>query len=194
MAIPFGFSAADFATGLHLLHKAIVALRDTKGASSHYNYTIVELEGLESLLQKIQGFENFHTSIEHLETLHFLGHQCHIPLAAFLRQIKALEPDLRFGASDKGIRHKYFKRPSRKIDWVIRLQKHVSELKAAIEPQLTTIGILLQLIDMYGDSGSSRVFTDIDYMQRAASQHRTVAPQIEPHCERDLLEDRKLEP
>jgi hypothetical protein len=52
MAVPFGFSAGDFMAAIHLVHKISTALRETDGASSQYNQTIGQLQGLEGLLRR----------------------------------------------------------------------------------------------------------------------------------------------
>lgn len=146
--IPFGFSAGDFAAGIVLLHRVIMALREADGASSQFNYTILELEGLQAILRSVQRLQDSGTTSEHLDSLRFLGHQCHLPLAAFLGKIREIEPELGV-RSDKHALRTYAKMSFRKAQWGLQLKKHVAELKGAIAPQLATIGILLQLISLY---------------------------------------------
>lgn len=150
MVVPFGFSVGDFIAGINTLHKVVAALRETDGASPDYCYTLLELEVLESLLRKLQSLQLADMNPEYVEKLRLVGYQCHIPLSIFLRKIKEFAPELGTKSiSQKGGFRKYGKRNVRKVQWGICLKKNVLELKAAIAPQLATVGILLQLISLY---------------------------------------------
>lgn len=188
--IPFGFSAGDFAAGLVLLHKVIAALREIDGASSQFSFTIMELEVLQTILRKIQCLQRSEIATEHLDTLCFLGHQCHLPLAAFLERMKDMKPELDVYTDGKGAVHMRMKRSFRKAQWGIQLKNHVVELKAAIAPQLTTIGILLQLIDLYVDDipmdGSCYY---ANHSQRATSENCAIAVSIHADSRRLAFED-----
>lgn len=54
MVVPaFGFPIGDFIAIIQLTAKALRALREANGVSSHYQQTVKYLELLESLLQKV---------------------------------------------------------------------------------------------------------------------------------------------
>lgn len=149
--MPFGFSAGDFVAGLQLLHKAVVALRGSDGADAHFQSTIIELEGLEFTLQRVQGLQLGSTTSDISTKLQFLAHQCHIPIDTFLGRIRKLSPELGEQVHLKKRKYfeKYGKKPFRQIQWGVQLKKHVAELKTAIGPQLASIEILLQLASLY---------------------------------------------
>ncbi|KAH7094700.1 hypothetical protein FB567DRAFT_510851 [Paraphoma chrysanthemicola] len=149
MAVPFGFSAGDFVASLHLLNKAIAALRDSDGANSQFQLTILELESLAFTLQRVQGLDPSDPASDTFKKLQFLGHQCHVPIDNFLSRIRKLSPELgeHFPHEPKPFQ-KYAQKPFRQVQWGIQLKKHVSDLKAAISPQLAAIQILLQLLDI----------------------------------------------
>ena len=147
MAAPFGFSAGDFVAGLHLLNKAISALRDSDGASSHFRHAILELESISFTLKEVQNVEPTGATLEIVEKLQFWGHQCYIHIDTFVSKIKKLTPELGKDQyeSVQTKWQKYGKKPMRQVQWSLQHQKHLSELKAAIAPHLAAIGILLQL-------------------------------------------------
>ncbi|KAF2791730.1 hypothetical protein K505DRAFT_197096, partial [Melanomma pulvis-pyrius CBS 109.77] len=91
MTPAFGFSVGDFIAGLSLLHKVVAALREADGAKSQYSHTILELEGLQNLLRTVQSFQPTDSTSENAEKLRILGHQCYLPLAAFLKKIEKFE-------------------------------------------------------------------------------------------------------
>ncbi|KAJ4285957.1 hypothetical protein N0V90_013523 [Kalmusia sp. IMI 367209] len=154
MAIPFGFSAGDFIAGLQLLNKAVTVLRDTEGASSHYQYTIIELENVVSVLRRVQGLQATDSTSELSKKLHFLGHTCNVPLQRFLNKLRKMEAELKTthngiaSSSTHNRFQRYGKQPFRRIQWGIQLKNHVSDLKTAIGPQLELIDIVLQLISL----------------------------------------------
>lgn len=156
MVIPFGFSAGDFAAGMHLVRKVVVAFRETDGASSQYTYTLLELEGLQELLRKVQQIEPTDICPEHVNKLRFLGHQCYVPLSAFSRKLKALETDLALCPNGCASSSKPSMKNIRKVQWSLQIKKQVTELKASIAPQLAAIDILLQLITLSVSAGQTK--------------------------------------
>jgi len=147
MAVPFGFSAGDFMAAIHLVHKVNTALRETDGASSQYNQTISELQGLEGLLRGVQSAYSADVDPQQLDKLQLLGHQCYIPLNTFLSKIKALEPSLgNLGTRSDRIIDRT-KRTARKVHWGLQVKKELSELTAAMGPQINVINMQLLLIN-----------------------------------------------
>jgi hypothetical protein len=166
MAVPFGFSAGDFVSGLGLLKKAVEALRDTDGASAQFQSTILELESIAAVIHKLQLFQATDAVPHIVEKIRFFAHLCDLPLQALLAKLKKLEPELgnqtRFNTgnantSARGLLIKYGKRPTRQVQWAIQLKKHVSELKVAVGPQLEAIMILLQLVSWYACLGNPKL-------------------------------------
>lgn len=144
--------------GLHLLNKAVSALRDAHGADLQFQSTIIELESLGTVLRKAQSFQVTTTTSDTVEKIRFLAHHCHFPLQTFLTKLQKLEPEMGIQATlgtinaDKNTRSlvtRYGKRPARKIEWALQLKEDMSELRTAIGPQLGAIEILLLLVNWY---------------------------------------------
>ncbi|CAI9629923.1 unnamed protein product [Alternaria burnsii] len=147
MAVPFGFSAGDFMAAIHLVHEISTALRETDGASSQYNQTIGQLQGLERLLRSVQSAYSADVDPQQLEMLQLLGHQCHIPLNKFFSKIKTLEPSLgSLGMKNDRIFDRA-KRAARKVKWGVQIRKEVSELNAAMGGWINAINMQLLLIN-----------------------------------------------
>jgi hypothetical protein len=147
MAVPFGFSAGDFMAAIHLVHKIITALRDTDGASSQYNQTISELNGLEGLLRSVQSACSADVDPQQRDNLHLLGHACYIPLSKFFSKIEVLEPSLGNFATENNHIIERTKRAARKLHWGLQIKKELSELNAAMAPRIGAINMQLLLID-----------------------------------------------
>ena len=154
MVVPFGFSFGDFVDGLQLLNTVVAALRETGGASSEFEYTVIELENIDSILCRVQGFQATDSTSDLFNKLHFLGHTCNVPLRNFLAKLEKLEPELgtthncTASSSTSPKFQKYGKQPLRRVQWAVQFKNHVSDLKAAISPQLALIEILLQMISL----------------------------------------------
>jgi hypothetical protein len=156
MVVPFGFSAGDFAAGIHLIHKVVVSLRDSEGASADFTLALSEVEDLVSLLaagqKAVQRPEFIKYSSDNVETLRAAAHKCHIRLAPFFRKLKKLESDLLLCSGSKASLLQSGTSTARKVHWDLQLRKEVGELKAAILPHLGEIQVMLQLIGMYETS------------------------------------------
>jgi hypothetical protein len=146
MAVPFGFSAGDFIAAIQLVHKVTTALREVDGASSHYNQTISQLQGLEGLLRSVQSVYSADVDPHQLDKLHFLGFECYIPLNRFFSNIKVLEPSL----GNREIENHHIidraRRAAQKIHWGIQVKKELSELETAMGPRIGAINMQLLLI------------------------------------------------
>lgn len=147
MAVPFGFSAGDFVAAIHLVHKISTALRETEGASSQYNQTTVQLQCLEGLLRSVQSAHSSDVDSQHLDRLQILGHGCYIPLNNFFNKIRALEPSLGSLSTGGDRIVDRAKKTTRKLQWGLRVKKELSELTAAIGPQISAINLQLSLIN-----------------------------------------------
>ncbi|KAH6857418.1 T5orf172 domain-containing protein [Alternaria rosae] len=147
MAVPFGFSAGDFMAAIHLVHKVNIALRETDGASSQYNQTISELQGLEGLLRGVQSAYSADIDPQQLDKLQLLGHQCYIPLNTFLSKIKALEPSLGNLDTRSDCIIDRTRRTARKVHWGLQVKKELSELTAAMGLRINVINMQLLLIN-----------------------------------------------
>jgi hypothetical protein len=55
MAVPFGFSAGDFINAIILVKDVIKALSDSPGSSKEHNEMMSQLDGLELVLNQIDG-------------------------------------------------------------------------------------------------------------------------------------------
>ncbi|KAB2101905.1 hypothetical protein AG0111_0g9556 [Alternaria gaisen] len=147
MAVPFGFSAGDFMAAIHLVHKISTALRETDGASSQYNQTIGQLQGLEELLRSVQSAYSADVDSQQLKKLQLLGHQCYIPLNKFFSKIKTLEPSLGNLSTKNVLILDRATRAARKAQWAVQIKKELAELTAAMGSWINAINMQLLLIN-----------------------------------------------
>jgi hypothetical protein len=132
---------------IHLVHKVNTALRETDGASSQYNQSISELQGLEGLLRSVQSAYSVDVDPQQLDKLQLLGHECYIPLNRFFSKMKVLEPSLgNLGTKNDRIIDRT-KRAARKVQWGLQVKKELSELTATLGPRINAINMQLLLIN-----------------------------------------------
>jgi hypothetical protein len=134
---------------IHLVHKISTALRETDGASSQYNQTIGQLQGLEELLRSVQSAYSADVDSQQLKKLHLLGHQCYIPLNKFFSKIKTLEPSLGNLSTKNVPIMDRATRAARKAQWAVQIKQELAELTAAMGSWINAINMQLLLINLY---------------------------------------------
>ena len=144
MASPaFGFSVGDFVAGIELITKVAKALRTVNGAAARYQQTVLELESVEALLRRVQAFYSRTSDQDLVRNVQLCGLLCHAPLAKFFEKIRKFEATLTYTpVSSVPL---LVGRAGRKVQWAVVVEDEVAKLKASIGPQLTTIGLYLQL-------------------------------------------------
>ncbi len=140
---PFGFSVGDFIDGINVAIDVIKACKDTGGASSQYERVLVEFETYLALLRKFQD-PNVPTTAE----INRLASSCEQPVQRFMTKIEKYRHSLAKSAgSHDPIHHtiRHLRTFPRKAQWAIVAKKTVEELRLGIGPQLSAIGLLIEL-------------------------------------------------
>lgn len=144
MVPAFGFSVGDFVAAVQLIGKVVKALSNTSGATQQYEQAAIELRSLETILRRVQALQPSHHGSETVQQILMWSHMCHVPLATFVHRIARFESALSGGPTA----HHFGKQITNgfaKIQWAVQIEKDVLGLKAKIAPQLTAIGLLLDL-------------------------------------------------
>jgi hypothetical protein len=155
-AVPFGFSFGDFVAAIEVIHKVAQALKRSSGAQSNFHQAVADLETLESVLRQVEALSPTISSPDTINAIRLCAFKCHPPLDHFLHRIRAYEPRLSHRPKAKtrpanGITSTFWK-----IKWALKVEEEVVKLKAAIEPQLVAIGILLQIKDFEQNAAASQ--------------------------------------
>ena len=143
MVVPFGFSIGDFIDGISVAIDVIKACKDTGGASSQYERVLVEFETYLIVLRKLQD-PNVLASTE----LNRLASSCEQPVRQFLTKVEKYRCSLAKQADSQDFVHdtaRNLRTFPRKAQWVIVAKKTVEELRLGIGPQLSAIGLLIEL-------------------------------------------------
>ncbi len=139
----FGFSVGDFIAGINIAIDVIKACKDTGGASSQYERALVEFETYLALLRKLQD-PNVPTTAE----INRLASSCEHPVQQFVTKIEKYKCSLAKSAGSGDSVHqtfRYLRTFPRKAQWAMVAKKAVEELRLAIGPQLSAIGVLMEL-------------------------------------------------
>jgi len=164
----FGFSVGDFiaAAGEHpeiscwslglkiscpgLIKKVSDALKDAGGASSDYQYVIIELEGLDRALKVVAALQPDHNNDSHLNAIRGMALSCQLPLRQFLFKIQKYEGSLGAIPSSRSI-----PRNARKAKWAVYIADQVQSLRAVIAAKVASINLLLNVQISYVLSSST---------------------------------------
>ena len=140
---PFGLSIGDFIDGINTAIDVIRACKDAGGASSQYERVLVEFETYLAILRKLQD-----TIVPATTEVNRLASSCEQPVRQFLTK---LEKYGRSFARPRGS-HDFVHHTARnlctfprKAQWAVVARKTVEELRLGIGPQLSAIGLLVEL-------------------------------------------------
>ena len=135
----FGWSAGDIVATLTLLHKVVVALKDTGGASSDYQDVSYFLNILSVTLQHLKALQAAPLDPNLAKNIEKHCAQIQGPLTAFHERISSrFERDL--GAESTRL---MFLTAGRKIQWALSMSKEVKKLQEKIGGSVAAIGIVL---------------------------------------------------
>ena len=157
MVVPFGFSIGDFIDGINVAIDVIKACKDTGGASSQYERVLVEFETYLIVLRKLQ-----YSSVPTTTEVNTLASSCEQPVRQFLTKVEKYRCSLAKPTSSQDFVHhtaQNLRTFPRKAQWAIVAKKTVQELRLGIGPQLSAIGLLIEL-----ESGQVAFVRDISFL------------------------------
>ena len=143
MVVPFGFSIGDFIDGINIAIDVIKACKDTGGASSQYERVLDEFETYLIILRKLQD-PNVLASTE----INRLASSCEQPVRQFLTKAEKYRCSLTKPTGSQDFVHhttRNLRTFPRKAQWTVVAKKTVEELRLGIGPQLSAIGLLIEL-------------------------------------------------
>jgi hypothetical protein len=135
----FGWSVGDIVAALNLLHKVVIALKDTGGASSDYQDVSSFLNVLTFTLRHLNALQAAPLDPDLAKNLAQLCEQVQGPLTLFCERIRtSFERDL--GADSTRLR---LLTAGRKVQWALLTSKKVKELREKIGGPIVAIGVVL---------------------------------------------------
>ena len=135
----FGWSAGDIVAASQLLHKVVIALKDTGGASRDYQDVSSFLKVLCVTLQHLTALQAAPLDHDLARNLEQLCEHVRTPLVAFCENIKSsFEKDLGSGSTRLRILT-----TARKLQWAFSTSKKVEKLRKEIGEPIAAIGIVL---------------------------------------------------
>ena len=154
MVVPaFGFSAGDFIAAVGVLRKTARALRDTGGAASQYQHTVLKLRSMRCALIRLQSLEPQNEDASVVEEIRKCSKACIIPLDKFLNSIANL--DREFGHKGRTWRKSFTQ-----AKWALKLEPELRQLEASLDAEVQPLQILLQL-----DERDSRTESDKNILE-----------------------------
>ena len=143
MVVPFGFSIGDFIDGINVAIDVIKACKDTGGASSQYEGVLIEFETYLTLLRKLQD-----PSVPASTEIIKLASSCEQPVRQFLATVEKYKCSFTKPTGSQDFVHhtaRNLRTLPRKAQWAVVAKKIVEELRLGVGPQLSAIGLLIEL-------------------------------------------------
>ena len=143
MVVPFGFSIGDFIDGINIAVDVVKACKDADGASSDFVRVLVEFETYLALLRKLQD-----ASVPTTTEVNRLASSCEKPIRQFRTKVERYRCSLAKPTESQDFVHQTVRNLRtfpRKAQWAIVAKKTVEELRLGIGPQLSAIGLLIEL-------------------------------------------------
>ena len=140
---PFGFSIGDFIDGVNTAIDVIRVCKDAGGASSQYERVLVEFETYLTLLRKLQD-----SSVPTTAEVNRLASSCEEPVRQFLTKVEKYRCSLAKPTGSHDFVHhtaRNIRTFPRKAQWAVMAKKTLEELRLGIGPQLSAIGLLIEL-------------------------------------------------
>lgn len=121
-----------------LVRKITKALKDGGGAAHEYQHVIIELKGLEAVLQQLEALEPTEDNINHVNAIRGMALACQLPLRDFMLKLEKYESSMSPFAervSFRGAQHK--------AKWVVSISEEVDKLRNLIAAKVVSINLLL---------------------------------------------------
>jgi uncharacterized coiled-coil protein SlyX len=142
--VPFGVSFGDFVTFVKLCKDVAQALHESTGAQSQFHRAITDLEGIETVLKKVDTLLS--PTAPTYDAALLIASACHVHLNIFLPRIEKYRPHLQKLAGSQAHNGGKLDGIWSKIKWALcHFEEEVAKLKASLAPLLTSIGVLLQI-------------------------------------------------
>ena len=153
--VPFGVSFGDFVAFVKLCKDVAQALHESTGAQSQFHQAIADLEGIETVLQKVDTLLS--PTAPTYDAALLIASACHVHLNTFLPRIEKYRPHLQKLAGSQAHNGGKLDGIWSKIKWALcHFEEEVAKLKASLAPLLTSIGVLLQIDAGVRSARSSR--------------------------------------
>ena len=121
-----------------LIRKVSRALQDTGGAASKYQQVIIELQGLQRVLEHLESLKPTEDNARHVNAIRAMALTCRLPMQQFLTRTRKFETALGPFSTVKSLRSS-----GRKAQWAIQMDTEVQNLQASVAAKTLSISLLL---------------------------------------------------
>lgn len=129
---------ADVFVPTDLIRKITKALKETGGASSEYQDTVVELKGLKHVLQHLEALKLTEDNLGHVNAIRGMALACRLALQEFLKELEKYE-----GSLGPWPRRNPVGNFGRKTRWAVSFGKEVEKLRAIVGMKQRNMNLLL---------------------------------------------------
>jgi hypothetical protein len=135
----FGFSVGDFLAAAILIQDIVVSLKESGGAVSEYEELMLELEGLQRALDKIEHLQVSPERAENVNDLKVAALNCTFVLRDFRRKLDTYE-DL-----DRRKGQKLTRNVGKKIRWELMMKEDIQNLRRYLSMHVGSLNARLAI-------------------------------------------------
>jgi hypothetical protein len=143
----FGFSIGDFLAAIELVHDLAIALSDSHGSVAKFKGLVQELYSLERAMIEAKTLQVPSGLESELWMVQQAASQAQAAITDFLQKNDGYVRSLGQGSS------KWWKDAFHKVKWALFKAKDVEELRACLRGHTLAMGIMLQGLQMFANSG-----------------------------------------
>ena len=139
----FGFSASDFLTAGRLIKDIATCLNDAKGSAASYRELMLELEGLQVALDKIEHLQVRPEQNANVDGIKVAALSCRYTLNDFLTKVK------NYAALEYGSGASRSKKAAKKVKWEVRMEDDVKQLRGYLQGHTSNLNMMLLAEGLY---------------------------------------------
>lgn len=139
----FGFSFGDFLAAGNLIKDIAICLNDAKGSTASYRELMLELEGLQAALNRIEHLQVRPEQEATVNGIKVAALSCRYVLDDFLTKVKE------YNALERGSSATRSKRAAKKIEWEVRMEEDVKKLRAYLQGHTSNLIMMLTAAGLY---------------------------------------------
>ncbi|SRR6266536_2661508 len=136
----FGFSVGDFLAAATLIKDIVVCLKDSGGSASEYQELILELDGLQLVLNKIEHLEGSTDQIEAINSIKVAALNCKYVLQEFRKKLEPYKNSL-----ERGKTRRWAKDSAKKVQWELTMKMEIQNLRVYLQMHTASLNMRLSI-------------------------------------------------
>ena len=139
----FGFSAGDFLSAAILIKDIVKCLKSSGGSTSEYQELMLELDGLQSALTKIEHLKGSAKQMQTIDGIKVVALSCKYVLSNFLEKLETYDKSLEYGKTRGWVIDS-----AKKIKWELAMKTDVRNLRTYLLAHASNLKMMLSTAEL----------------------------------------------